>query len=73
MAGVDLKIVQELMGNKTTVAFTAGYAYLASTYELKAFETLARPRRLPVRSGTIFVSKRKNGPQNQAIKYTSSY
>ena len=52
MAGVDLTLVQELMGNKM-VALTARYAYLASTHELKAFETLVHPRRLPVPRGAV--------------------
>jgi hypothetical protein len=70
MAGVDLKTVQELMENKT-IALTAGYAYLASTCELKAFQTLVRPRRVPVQSGTVLSPNAKNDPQNHTIKYTS--
>jgi hypothetical protein len=58
MAGVDLTIVQELMGNKT-IALTARYAYQASTNELKAFEPLVNPRRLPVQSGAVLSSDTK--------------
>jgi hypothetical protein len=71
MAGVDLKIVQELMGNKTIV-LTAGYAYLASTHELKAFETLVRPRRLPVQSGIVLSPSAKMAHRTKQSKYTSS-
>ena len=50
MAGVDLKTVQELMGDKT-IAMTARYAHLNPTHKLRTLETLVRSGWVSVQSG----------------------
>jgi hypothetical protein len=58
MAGVDLKTVQELMGQKT-IAMTARYAHLAPTHKSQALETLVRPGSVSVPSGYKLATRAK--------------
>jgi len=60
MAGVDLKTVQELMGQKT-IAMTARYAHLAPTHKLQALETLVRRGSVSVESGYKIGCQRQKG------------
>jgi site-specific recombinase XerD len=50
MYGVDLKTVQELMGDKT-IAMTARYANLAPTHKLQVLESLVRLGTVSAQSG----------------------
>jgi hypothetical protein len=50
MAGVDLKTVQELMGDQM-IAMTARYVHLAPAHKSQALETLVRPGSVSVQSG----------------------
>ena len=65
MAGVDLKTVQERMGDKT-LAITARYARFAPTHKSQALENLVGS--VPVQSGCKLAANTQKGRAEQKIE-----
>ncbi len=64
MAKVDLKIVQEPMGHKTT-AMTARYDHLAPTHKLQALETVVLPGPVSAQSGYNLATNTKKSTSSR--------